>query len=143
MCVIFFSTLQITFLIQKKGDVLMVDNDPEASSLTNSGDQERRDDEKKRIAHYLLMLSDDNPASRWKAAESLGRLKDPRATEPLIDALFDEDARVRMKVAWALGSIGEDRALAPLRQLYRIENEGNREIIEAAISTITRHMSGQ
>jgi HEAT repeat protein len=143
MCVIFFSTLQITLLIQKKGDVLMADNDPEASSLTNSEDEERRDDEKKRIAHYLLMLSDDNPASRWKAAESLGRLKDPRATEPLIDALFDEDARVRMKVAWALGSIGEDRALAPLRQLYRIENEGNREIIEAAISTITRHMSGQ
>lgn len=121
----------------------MADNDPEASSLTNSEDQERRDDEKKRIAHYLLMLSDDNPASRWKAAESLGRLKDPRATEPLIDALFDEDARVRMKVAWALGSLGDSRALAPLQQLYRMETEDNREIIQNAIAGIKQRTSGQ
>jgi len=121
----------------------MADNNPEPSSPDTSGDQQERNETEKRITHYFLMLSDDNPASRWKAAESLGRLKDPRGTEPLIDALFDEDARVRMKAAWALGSLGEERGLAPLRQLYRIENEDNREIIEAAINTIKRKMSGQ
>ena len=121
----------------------MAFNDSELSSPDTSGDQQKRNETEKRITHYFLMLFDDNPASRWKAAESLGRLKDPRATEPLIDALFDEDARVRMKAAWALGSLGEERGLTPLRQLYRIENEDNREIIEAAINTIKRKMSGQ
>jgi HEAT repeat protein len=121
----------------------MADNNPEPSSPDTSEDQQKHNETEKRITHYFLMLLDDNPASRWKAAESLGRLRDPLATEPLIDALFDEDARVRMKAAWALGSLGEERALAPLRQLYRIENEDNREIIEAAINTIKRQMSGQ
>ena len=37
------------------------------------------------------MLSDDNEGKRWKAAESLGRMGDPRAVEPLIDTLWDDD----------------------------------------------------
>ena len=89
------------------------------------------------------MLSDDNSANRWKAAESLGRLKDPRGIDPLIDTLFDEDFRVRVKAAWALGSIGDSRALAPLRQLYRMERPDQREIIDEPIAEINRKMSEQ
>jgi len=98
------------------------------------------DESEDRLAHFLRMLLDENPGNRWKAADSLGRLKDPRGTGPLIDALFDDDARVRLKVAWALGSIGDPRALGPLRQLYRIERQDLQEIIGEAIDAITRTM---
>ena len=121
----------------------MADQRPGASPPPDGGEPEQEDDPGHRFAYYLRMLLDENPGNRWKAADSLGRLGDPRATGPLIDALFDEDARVRVKVAWALGSIGDIRALAPLRQLYRIENQDQQEIIEEAIANITQQKSGQ
>jgi len=96
-----------------------------------------------RLAHFIRMLSDDDAAGRWKAAEALGRLKDPAAVEELISTLWDDDARVRLKAAWALGQIGDPRAYAPLRRLYRMENEGVREIIQEALETIRLGMSRQ
>jgi HEAT repeat protein len=92
--------------------------------------------QEERLAHFIRMLSDDNEGKRWKAAEILGRLKDPVAVDPLIDSLWDEDSRVRLKAAWALGRIGDRRATAPLRRLYRMENEGAREIIAEALEAI-------
>jgi len=89
-----------------------------------------------RLAHFIRMLSDDDENSRWKAAESLGRMRDPGAVEPLIDTLWDDDSRVRLKAAWALGQIGDLRATGPLRRLYRMEKEGAREIITEAIEEI-------
>ncbi|MFZ1128352.1 HEAT repeat domain-containing protein [Methanoregula sp.] len=87
-------------------------------------------------------LSDDNEGTRWKAAESLGRLGDPRAVEPLIDTLWDDDARVRLKAAWALGMLGDPRALGPLQKLYRIEREDARETIQEAMEMIRQVMAG-
>jgi len=122
---------------------LTEEKEPETTSRLNGEDSTTAKESEKRLAHYLRMLSDDDVANRWKAADSLGRLKDPRGTDPLIDALFDEDARVRVKVAWALGSIGDPRALAPLRQLYRIERQDQQDTIGEAIATIKRKMSGE
>ena len=96
-----------------------------------------------RLAHFIRLLSDDNEVSRWKAAEALGRLKDPAAVDELISTLWDEDARVRLKAAWALGRIGDQRAYAPLQRLYRMENETAREIITEALETIRAVMSRQ
>jgi HEAT repeat protein len=121
----------------------MADQDPSTSSLDQGKNPNAGNESDTRIAHYFRMLLDNNGANRWKAAESLGRLRDPRATDPLIDALFDEDARVRKKVAWALGEIGDRRALAPLRQLYRIERGDQREVIEEAIARINKEKGGQ
>jgi HEAT repeat protein len=121
----------------------MEEKDPTTPSRPDREDSTTADESEERLAHYLRMLSDENPGNRWKAADSLGRLKDPRGTDPLIDALFDDDSRVRVKVAWALGSIGDPRALAPLRQLYRIENQDQQEIIGDAMATIKRKMSGE
>jgi HEAT repeat protein len=121
----------------------MADQGPGASLPQDGGEPDQEDVTGHRLEHYLRMLSDENPGNRWKAADSFGRLKDPRGTGPLIDALFDEDARVRVKVAWALGSIGDPRALAPLRQLYRMERQDQQEIIGEAIEAITRTMSGE
>ena len=96
-----------------------------------------------RLAHFIRMLSDDDENNRWKAAESLGRMRDPGAVEPLIDTLWDDDSRVRLKAAWALGQIGDIRAIPPLRRLYRMENEGVQEIITEAIEEINLRMAQQ
>ena len=121
----------------------MEEQDPKTPSRPDREDSTTAEESEKRLAHYLRMLADENPGNRWKAADSLGRLGDSRATEPLIDALFDDDVRVRTKVAWALGSIGDPRALGPLRQLYRMERQDQQEIIGEAIEAITRTMSGE
>lgn len=100
-------------------------------------------DQNERLAHFIQMLTDDNEGSRWKAAEMLGRIGDPAAVEALIETLWDDDSRVRLKAAWALGQIGDQRAIHPLQRLYRMENEGAREIIAEALEEIKRQMSLQ
>lgn len=94
-----------------------------------------------RIEHFIAMLDDEDPSRRWRAAETLGRIRDDRAVEPLILALDDEDWRVRQKAAWALGKVGDPRALVPLRRAYRNELEGVKEIIDEAVDEIKRNMS--
>jgi HEAT repeat protein len=120
----------------------MEKQDPKTPSRPDHEDSTTAEGSEERLAHYLRMLSDENPGNRWKAADSLGRLGDSRATEPLIDALWDEDAYVRKKAAWALGSIGDPRAIAPLRRLYRMETPDSQGIIEEALAEINRGMSG-
>jgi HEAT repeat protein len=92
--------------------------------------------QEERLAHFIQMLSDDDEGNRWKAAEILGRLRDPTAVDPLIETLWDDDSRVRLKAAWALGRIGDQRAVLPLRRLYRMENEWGQEIIMEALEAI-------
>jgi HEAT repeat protein len=96
-----------------------------------------------RFAHFILLLSDDDEVSRWKAAEALGRIGNPAAVDELIGTLWDDDARVRLKAAWALGRIGDQRAYAPLQRLYRMETEGAQEIIREALENIRRSISRQ
>jgi HEAT repeat protein len=121
----------------------MEEQDPETSSRQGGKYRQTAEESEKRLAHFLRMLSDENPGNRWKAADSLGRLGDLRATEPLINALWDEDVYVRKKAAWALGSLGDPRAIAPLRRLYRMENPDSQGIIEEALAEINRGMSGK
>jgi HEAT repeat protein len=115
--------------------------EPDAGSPAEKDDPEFRDES--RLSHFIRLLSDDNEVSRWKAAETLGRIGDPGAVDELIGSLWDEDARVRLKVAWALGRIGDQRAYAPLQRLYRMENEEAQEIIREALENIRRGMSRQ
>jgi HEAT repeat protein len=93
-----------------------------------------------RLQHFLAMLDEEDPSQRWKAAESLGRIRDERAVEPLILALTDEDWRVRQKAAWALGKIGDQRAILPLRRALMHEIEGVKEIINESLDEIKRTM---
>ncbi len=89
-----------------------------------------------RINHFLGMLADEDPSRRWKAIESLARLGDSRAVDPLIGLLDDEDWRVRQKAAWALGQIGDPKALLPLRRAMMHESEGVKEMIMEALDRI-------
>jgi HEAT repeat protein len=60
---------------------------------------------------------------RWKAAIALGEIGDPRAIEPLIIMLCDEDRFVRSRAAYALSMIGEP-AVDPLIRVLR-DGDGN------------------
>ena len=114
-------------------------DEPEPDGETAGPDQQektRHYDE--RLAHFIALLSDDDEANRWKAAEALGRIRDPAAVEELISTLWDDDERVRLKAAWALGQIGDPRAIPSLRRLYRMENENVQEIIKGAVDAINR-----
>jgi HEAT repeat protein len=127
-------------------------HDP-VSSAPGSGDEPVNDEvpdqvsgemppgRNERLAYFIQLLTDDNEGTRWKAAESLGRMRDPAAVDPLIDTLWDDDSRVRLKAAWALGRIGDPRALRPLQRLYRMENEWAQEIIGQALEEIKERMS--
>ena len=102
-------------------------------------DQKIKPENGERLQHFLAMLEEEeDPSQRWKAAESLGRIRDDRAVEPLILALMDEDGRVRQKAAWALGKIGDPRALVPLRRALMHETEGVKEIINESLDEIKR-----
>jgi hypothetical protein len=50
-----------------------------------------------RLAHFIRMLSNEDDGKRWHAAESVGRMRDPGAVEPLIDKLRDHRFRTLRK----------------------------------------------
>jgi HEAT repeat protein len=70
---------------------------------------------------------------RSRVAEALGKLKDPRAVEPLISALWDVPG-ARYQAIVALGKLKDSRAIAPLIGI--LENEGNAAIRESIIKSI-------
>ena len=50
---------------------------------------------KKDVNGLTKALKHKDHVARWYAAEALGRIKDARAVEPLIEALKDEDRQVQ------------------------------------------------
>lgn len=101
-----------------------------------------RDEKKEEMfAYFIGNLTSDNPSLRWGAAHSLGRMNDPRAIEPLIGLLDDEDWRVRFKAVWALGRLGDVRILPFLRRLSRDESETVRDSVQQAKDEILRRES--
>jgi twitching motility protein PilT len=63
----------------------------------------------------IQLLRDDDWWIRISAADTLGRLKDPRAVEPLVAVLGDAD--VKLAAIEALGRIADPRALPALGRL--------------------------
>ena len=60
-------------------------------------------------------LYEKEPFVRKKAAEGLGKLKDPRAVEPLIKALANEsDYSTSVEIIEALAELGDWRAVEPI-----------------------------
>lgn len=112
----------------------------EAAGEPFLANDEETDEYEKKYRYYIAMLEHENPGRRWKAAESLARMGDPRAVGPLIKALSDDDWRVRQKTAWALGYMGDPAAIPALRRAYRDDLEGVQEMITEAITMITMKM---
>jgi len=90
------------------------------------------------LPRYLAGLADPNPMHRYRAAEALGRLRDPGAVEGLIRALDDPDWRVRVKVAWALGTIGDMRAYRPLEHHMQDPVDSVQEMIRESLDRLRR-----
>jgi HEAT repeat protein len=79
---------------------------------------------------FLINELEKSPVHRWELVWALGEIKDPRAIEPLIEALKDPDVEVRREAAWALWFIGDERAEAPLKEALA----ENKALYEAEIA---------
>lgn len=90
--------------------------DPEVRWIAVLELEESRGDQSIDLLIHALR-DQDYSSIRWRAAIALGHRKDPRATEPLIDALTDSNLHVREEAATALGAIGEPDAVQALISL--------------------------
>jgi HEAT repeat protein len=59
-------------------------------------------------------LASPNYRVRWKAVQSLGAARDPRAFEPLLGALKDRLPTIRIAALSGLGRLRDRRAMAPV-----------------------------
>ncbi|MGH7549485.1 MAG: M56 family metallopeptidase [Gemmatimonadota bacterium] len=76
------------------------------------------------VAAVASTLGDDDPAVRLTAAETLGKLQDPRAVEALTRALReDPDPKVRAMAAWALGQIEDPAGVPALSAALREDDD--------------------
>jgi HEAT repeat protein len=62
------------------------------------------------VPALIAALNDGELAMRHSAAEWLGKSGDPRAVDPLLDALRDREPSVRAMAVWALDEINPSRA---------------------------------
>jgi HEAT repeat protein len=69
-------------------------------------------------------------------AYCLGTSEDPRAVEPLIRQLEDNDAGVRVSAAEALGELGEKQAVEPLIRLLQDDNASVRMAVARALGEL-------
>jgi HEAT repeat protein len=91
-----------------------------ANALTRYG--------KPAVEPLLELLGSGNSTHRYFAAETLGRIKDPRAIEPLKKLLADGDQNVRTQAAKALENMGESdgkdyRESVALRLLVSLKDD--------------------
>jgi ribosomal protein L40E len=84
------------------------------------------------IAH----LNDDDPDARFGAAQTLGRIGDPKAIPGLIAALRDADPAVRYWAAEALGQLRAEAAVDALGELLNDKHKGVRHHAAVIIQKI-------
>jgi len=128
----------------------MVNPDPEITQLL--ADLRNFDKNLRRRAVYKLGMkggedalralmvavedSNEDLIVRGRAAQMLGKMKDPRAVDPLITALEARGYQTPIHAAEALGQIGDGRAVAPLLAMMEAhDNDGARD---AATKALTR-----
>lgn len=75
----------------------------------------------------FLQNSNNNSQDRATAAESLGKLVDARAVDPLIASLSEDNAAITMTASYALAQLKDKRAVEPLKQSYARWSTGQRE----------------
>ena len=77
-------------------------------------------------------LKDEDWGVRIETAETLGKMKDLKAKEYLIQELQNENKYIRQTVAKALGNIGDTRAIEPL--IKALKDEDDRVRMKAAFA---------
>lgn len=81
------------------------------------------------VEELIAFARNEDWSVRWTAVEALGDLRDPRAFEPLRNALWDSNADVRVAAARALGRLGDARAIDPL---VRAQSDADMHVRSAA-----------
>ena len=104
------------------------------------GARAARADRVHELSHALV--HGKRATTRISAAESLGRLRDPRSLKSLVRALRDPNHRVRALAASALGHLGEPDALAALEGARRDSSITVRRSAIAAIESIRAGQAG-
>ena len=83
------------------------------------------------VTPLLRALHEGDGNLRWGAAIALGKIRDPRAIEPLIQALADKYDNVRAESASSLAAIGKP-ALEPLLRFLKFSEGPERiEVVTA------------
>ena len=83
----------------------------------------------RRVKRLLRELQSNTAGIRYRTAVmASGRLRDPRAVEPLIDALKHPNCEIRYIAAVALGEIGDARAIEPLVEAL-VDSWGSDELL--------------
>ena len=88
------------------------------------------------VEGLLACLSDDLWFVRYRAAEALGAIGDPRSCGPLTAALADPKDHVRYMAAKSLGKMGVSGAKEQLVSLLDDENEYVRRITAQSLGLI-------
>jgi ATP-dependent DNA helicase RecQ len=78
----------------------------------------------KGFEELIAALQDENGNVRRLAASALGKIKDKRAVEPLLELLrVEKKPQVRQYAVKALGKLGDKRAVTTLKQISESEDE--------------------
>lgn len=85
---------------------------------------------------YIGWLKDADPDVRRNAAWTLGRQRDPRLVEPLINALHDDVADVRVRVVESLGNFKDERVVTAL--LDTLQSDADAEVRAYAAQSLAR-----
>jgi HEAT repeat protein len=84
----------------------------------------------------LRQLKSRDPQARRRAIKDLGKSRDPRAIDLLMDALADKSYLVRKEAARALGDMGDARTVRPLINL--IEESLHYAMARTAVDALER-----
>ena len=82
------------------------------------------------------LLNDSDMGVRFRAGDSLGKIKDKEAVPTLIKALSDRDEFVRESAASALGKIGDQRATNALNEALSDSSEFVSKMAKKALNEI-------
>jgi HEAT repeat protein len=99
------------------------------SQLINAGEAKKYPNLVNDIGRVFADSKSDDPRIRQYLAMVLGKLRDPRATPLLVDALADSSVETRVYAALALGQIRDASAVPPLLEAF---SRDERDVRKAA-----------
>lgn len=91
------------------------------------------------VLALIARVRDEDADVRAAAAQSLGKLGDPRAVPALVGALADGEAKVRAAAAEALGKFSDPRAV---KGLTRLLGDSELDVRKSALEALTEYEAG-